>query len=279
MATSLIRIVGISTALALVLAAVGLLDVHRQARAAGAAPIFFDGFENADSLKDLFPANGSRWSGLQREPRGNLVALSTEKVLAGAQALKMYAQRYNGSEASKADIFKSGLPFAAGDEVWTEIWVYVVGGGSPESLFLWDLEAPDTCTSAIACPRPGTGRICNSPGRRLYLIGDSSSWLKSDLGKWCIPQDFIQTPGQEIPLPLDQWVRLRVYMQLSAESDGVMKVWQNDALIINAQGITLPRQDSIYSRLQAGITANGNTRYSQAVYLDNVSVWDQNPAW
>jgi hypothetical protein len=68
-------------------------------------------------------------------------------------------------------------------------------------------------------------------------------------------------------------------MQLSAESDGVMKVWQNDALIINAQGITLPRQDSIYSRLQAGITANGNTRYSQAVYLDNVSVWDQNPAW
>ena len=110
------------------------------------------------------------------------------------------------------------------------MWVYLVGGGSTANVFLWDLEAPDTCTSAFACPREGTGRICNSAGRRPYLSGPTGSWVKSDLGKWCIPQDFQQIAGQELSLPADQWVRLRVYMRMSERSDGIMKVWQGDSL-------------------------------------------------
>lgn len=244
----------------------------------GADPIFHDGFEDADQLADLFPADLSRWTAAQIEPLGNEIALSAEVVHGGLQSLRCLAQPYNGRDASKADIVRELLTFADGDEAWFELWIYLVGGGSPQDVFLWDLEAPDTCTSTFACPEEGNGRICNSPGRRLYLSGPFG-WIKSDLGKWCVGEDFEQDEGAEVPLPLDRWVRLRVFIRLSDADDGVMRVWQDDVLLLDAVGITLPRGDSIYSRLQVGLTANGNEQFPQTLYLDDVSIWAEPPAW
>lgn len=245
----------------------------------GAPPVFSDGFEDADELADLFPRDGSRWTSSQVEPAGNSVELTSEQVHGGTQALKCYAQPYDGRNASKADIATETLTFVVGDEVWAEMWVYLVGGGSTLSVFLWDLEAPATCTTTFACPKKGIGRICNSPGRRLYLSGPQGDWLKSDMGKWCVGQPFTQAPGTEVALPTDEWVRIRAYLQLSEKSDGVMKVWQGDELVIDAVGITLPRYDAVYSRLQVGITANGNESFAHTMYLDDVTVWDASPAW
>ena len=259
--------------------ALGEPHVGDSLRTGGATPIFFDGFEDAEQFLDLFPLDGSRWSFVQEEPRGNLVSLTTEQVHTGAQALKCYARAYNGVNASKADIGNSLLSFANGDEVWTEAWIYLVGGTPTPNVFLWDLEAPDTCTSVIACPREGTGRLCNSPGRRLYLTGPAGGWLKSDLGKWCRGRNFEQLAGQEVSLPTDTWVRIRTYQRLSDQWDGRMKVWQDDLLVIDAVGITLPREDARYTRLEVGITANGDETNSHILYLDDVRVWNRRPDW
>lgn len=261
-------------------AAVGpACNTRAQAGSLGAAPIFDDGFENAATFLDLFPLDVSRWTNFQLQPAGNTVDVTTERVHSGVQALKCTAQAYDGVTASKAGISIGTLPFANGDEAWTEIWVYVVGGAPTPNLFLWDLEAPGTCTTLASCPLVGTGDICSSPGRRLYLSGPTGDWIKSDLGKWCTGVDFQQTPGQELSLPVDQWVRLRTYQRLSVQANGVMKVWQNDDLIIDAVGITLPREDAIYNRLEVGITANGDEANSRVLYLDDVRVWAHAPAW
>ncbi|NIA15900.1 MAG: hypothetical protein GWP08_17690 [Nitrospiraceae bacterium] len=244
-----------------------------------ASPIFDDGFENADVFEDLFPLDGSRWFNYI-EDTGNTIDLEkTSPVHSGTQSLFCFALKYGGTNASKAMISKDDLTFANGDKVWTEQWVYLLGGTDTLSVFLWDLEAPATCTDAVSCPNEGAGTICNSPGRRLFLSGPTGEWLKSDMGKWCVGDEFFQTPGQELAFPKDQWVRLRVYMELSDTTSGVMKVWQNNDLVLDATGITLPRADSIFSRIQVGITANGNEVDDNTMWVDDVKIWDQDPQW
>jgi len=235
-----------------------------------AVPLFHDGFEEADTLEALAPADLSRWHGGRLTADENSIELTTEQVHSGDQALKFVAQPYGGGDdVSKAYIDRGGLPFGDGDEVWTEMWVYLVGGADTANLFLWDLEAPDTCFLLQ----------CQSPGRRLYLSGPDGDWLNSDLGKWWRGKTFRQTTGAETPFPKDRWVRVRVYMLLSPDTDGVMKVWQDDDLVIEAHGRTLPNADAIYERLQVGVTANGNEHDVNTIYLDDVTIWDRYPDW
>jgi len=207
------------------------------------------------------------------------VELSSEQVRSGTRALKCSARPYDGHVASKADIGRSGLSFVGGDETWIELWLYIVGGHPLGSVFLLDLEAPGTCTSAGACPGKGAGDICTSPGRRLYLSGPSGDWLKSDLGKWCLGKDFYQPAGAGKSLPTDRWVRLRLHVRFSALTDGIMQVWQDDDLVIDARGMTLPRADAVCDRLQVGITANGNEEAATTLFLDDVTVWRMAPWW
>ncbi|MFV1949864.1 MAG: putative glycoside hydrolase [Anaerolineales bacterium] len=242
---------------------------RRSASSTSTAPLFQEDFENAAELIELFPQDGSRWHGLQQQPDANLITLTDEQYHTGSSAIKFAAQPYDGSQASKADIYLGGLVFENGDEVWTEMWVYLSGGTDSANLFLWDLEASKTCILLS----------CQSPGRRLYFSGPNGDWLKSDLGKWHRGKDFHQTSGEEISFPKDRWVRLRVYLFLSPESNGVMRVWQDENLILDETGITLPKADAIYDRWQVGITANGNEMDEATLYLDEISIWDQNPGW
>ena len=70
----------------------------------------------------------------------NSIELTTEQLHSGVQALKFAGQPYDGGDnVSKTYIDRGGLPFANGDEVWTEMWVYIVGGTDTANLFLWDL--------------------------------------------------------------------------------------------------------------------------------------------
>ena len=246
--------------------------------ATGADPIFSDSFENAATFMDLFPPDGSRWTNFGRTMDGNVLDLTRSTVHSGSQALICFALPYDGVTASKAYISRSFFSFSEGSEVWTEIWVFFADGPRPVDVFFWDLEAPATCTSADTCPEEGSGDVCGSPGRRLYIPKPGLA-VASDLGKWCVGEEFRQEPGSERVVPLGRWVRFRVYLRLSPETDGEMRVWQDEDLIIDALGITLPRADSIYERLQVGITANGDRFSAHTLFLDDVSVWDAAPAW
>jgi len=246
---------------------------------ASAQPIFEDGFEDAQTFLDLFPPDGSRWTNYGITLDNNTLDLSQTQVRSGSQSLKCVAMPYDGTTASKAYIANGLLPFVEGDEAWFEAWVFVEGPAPPIDLFLWDLEAPGTCTSAETCPEEGDGSICPSPGRRLYLQYSTGTPIRSDLGKWCLGEDFFQVPGSEVHFPTGQWVRLRVFLGLSSRGEGIMQVWQDDTLVLHNRGYTLPRDDSVYSRLQVGITANGGRLDSVTLYLDDVTIWNTPPVW
>jgi hypothetical protein len=222
-----------------------------------AEPIgFADGFEHAADLAALFPADGGRWHAAQRQPDSGVVELSPAIVRSGTTALKLYAPAYDGRTASKSDVVRGGLRFVKGDHVWSTAWYHLVGGTDATHLFLWDLEASDKY---------------QSPGRRLYL--QAGERLASDLGKWEFGgPTFRQPPGGGVAFPKDRWVRVRVHLFLSDGPDGLMEVWQDDVMVLNGSGQTLPTAKTVYDRLQVGITANGNRRDAQVLYVDDVRI-------
>lgn len=233
------------------------------------SPFFHENFEDSPALENLFSPDGTRWHGIQLQPGSNLITITDEQAHTGSNAIKFVAQPYNGSQASKADIYIGELGLLNGDEIWTEMWVYLSGTPDTTNLFLWDLEATKTCFLFQ----------CQSPGRRLYFSGPNGGWLKSDLGKWYRGEDFLQNEGEEITFPKKIWVRLRVYLYLSPEQNGVMLVWQDNALVIDSVGITFPTADSVHDRLEVGITANGNRTNDITLYIDDISIWDKDPGW
>lgn len=51
-----------------------------------------------------------------------------------------------------------------------------------------------------------------------------------------------------------------------------MEVWQDGVKVLDGRGQTLPTAKTIYSRLQLGITANGNRHSPCTLYLDDVAI-------
>ncbi len=227
---------------------------------------FADGFEQAAAFEALFPADASRWHNRNRVPQSNPMRLETALVHSGTQALFLSAPAYDGEDTPKASLMREFPPLGEGRQVWTEMYLYLPADSPAEDLFLWDMEDPATCLLGV---------VCHAPGRRLYL---SAGALASDLGKWWRGRDFRQLDGAAIPFPRERWVRLRVYLSLSAGGGGRMMVWQDEALVLDARGRTLPASDSAYSRLEVGITANGSTQPAR-LYLDDVRLWDAPPDW
>jgi hypothetical protein len=215
---------------------------------------FTEDFERARELAELFPSTGERWHGVQCQPEGNRVELSSEQAHSGTKSLKLTAQPYDGKNTTKADLQRGGLPFVEKDEVWFSGWFYLMGGTDAAEVFLWDLE---------------TSRKRQSPGRRLYLSGEC---LASDLGKWWSGQTFRQAPSSRVPFSKDRWVQLRVHLLLSADKNGTLEVWHDATKVLNARGQTLPTSKAVYDRFQVGVTANGNRHSSQVLYIDDIAL-------
>ncbi|MEM9664569.1 MAG: heparin lyase I family protein [Bacteroidota bacterium] len=233
-------------------------------------------FEAASSDADLFPRDGTGWTGRQQQPEANRVELSTARSRSGTQSMRFVAVPTGAAGTSKADLVLERLDLGEGDRAWFEFWAYLVGGSDAQNLFVWDLEAPATCTDEQACPSTGSGALCPAPGRRLYLSGPQGTSWASDLGKWCRGDVFRASTGTLRP---DQWTRIRIFINLSSEASGQFRVWQDDALVLDATGLTLPRAEARYTRLQLGITANGSETATHELFIDDVVVAVTDPGW
>jgi hypothetical protein len=93
--------------------------------------------------------------------------------------------------------------------------------------------------------------------------------------KWFFASKFRQPWDRGVAFPQDRWVRLRVHLFLSEDSDGTMEVWQDEIKVLDAQGQTLPTAKTIYDRWQVGLTANGNTTHEHTLYVDDVIISNQ----
>lgn len=222
---------------------------------------FEERFEEAVVINDLLKEDLSGWHQIQKNRDKNIVEITSDRAHSGKKALKTYAIPYDGKTASKAAIQRELFDFKKGDHAWISAWFYLEDSPIAENLFLFDIEAPETTVLFMKK---------TSPGRRIFL--GTKEEIVSDLGKWWNKEMFRQPKGKEVPFPKDRWVNVKIHLYLSEDKDGIMEVWQDDIKIIDAKGQILPTADSIYTRVQIGITANGNEEHSQTLYVDDIII-------
>jgi hypothetical protein len=242
----------------------GLLTTPVASATPGLLIPFEEQFDDVSSVGELL--TDERWGNTQEES-GGTVEISTEKFVTGTKSLKCIAPA-----DAKADIVRFWLALQQGMEitfsfrVWIDSWSPAGG----DTLSLFDIEDPDQ--DGAPCGAPG---VFTSPGRQLYI--SSGFGLKSILNKWCYTDTFNQIDG--VPFPTGQWVDLRVWLYLSANADGRMRVWRNGTLALDGTGRTLPDGSSTYSRLQLGITKNNSLTSAAVAYIDDIHIYsDRNRA-
>lgn len=251
---------------------VGVVMLCSAAAPAGASdvpPAWQDDLEDAATLVDLFPPDGSRFTQLQTE-HGGACALETDIVHGGATAVRCVAPATGDAKADlgRQDITRD-VPAqpapprfgqAADPELWAEMWLNVVDAGGCEGLFLWDIEES----------------AANNAGLRVHCKTDAATgidYLKmnSEFGP------SFQPPAPYIQFPFDRWARLRVYIRFHAWV-GTVRLWVDDALVLDARGPTARRWRSVYDSVQWGATINASDR-TQVVYVDDVKIWNTDPGW
>lgn len=67
-------------------------------------------------------------------------------------------------------------------------------------------------------------------------------------------------------------MHVRVRYLLSEAEDGRVQVWQNEQLIIDARGRTLPIPYAVLDSFEAGITANNHIEGPTVVRMDDVMI-------
>ncbi len=223
-------------------------------------PNFFqDDFETYTNLNELLLPENKLWSYTQLTKDDNKIAVDTTLVHSGKKSLKFYAKKSDHENISKCSIAKQKMAFWEGETVRLSVWYYLEGTNSLEWLFLMDLEEQ----AAI-----GAG-----PGMRLALVENQ---LRVEYKFY--ERDILQTTGQEIYFPRNQWVEVIWEVRLSQKNKGTVRLWQNGKLIIDSKkNTTLPKDilysqqgtKKMYSSCEVGITANSKDS-DLSIWMDDV---------
>jgi hypothetical protein len=238
---------------------------------------FEDGFENANLITDLIRVERgwdtftlqssstpsvSKYVQLRnRILRGeagfidNRVEPVAEIVHAGAKALKCHSLAPTRSMVcTKASLSTQLLYFVKGDDVWFSGWYFIPEGRMPFTLM--DLEST---------------WIKEHPGMRV-MIEDGAAMFEL---KWAAKPKYRQPKASRVPVPVGKWVRLRARLHLSESADGRVQLWQDDMMLIDQQGQTLPLAGAVYDSLEIGISAHSYGPGPATVYLDDVVISDK----
>ncbi|NNK18510.1 MAG: hypothetical protein HKP49_05105 [Maribacter sp.] len=246
--------------------------------------LFEDGFETQNnSLDELFPLNGKRWSKIQQTNPTNAVneiSIIETEFIEGRNAIRFLAY---GSDAqlSKIDIEKGGLNIKAGDKVIIKANFYINSAESLENLLLIDLE----CCSCWD-PRVGDnfGAENQCPGVRLMMSG-GNDYLSIERGK--ISGTTLQQTN--FSFPRNQWVSVQWEMTMSDTENGLNKLLINGTEVLNESAMNMPnaaifkdvfsnqgidfelQEPTFYERVQIGATANP-TAGNIELYVDDFSI-------
>lgn len=204
-----------------------------------------DNFESYSLLDDLLLPDDQLWSFTQLTKSGNYILVDSTRAHSGTKSMKFFAIKTD-DQASKSSLAKQNMAFWEGETVRMSGWFYIEGTQTLNWLFLMDLEEQ----TAI-----GAG-----PGMRLALVNNQLR-IEYKFNE----DDIIQSAGQEINLPRNQWVEIVWEVKLSRKKKGSVRLWQNGQLIIeSSKNKTLPKDllyfqqgtKGMYSSCEIGITAN-----------------------
>jgi len=180
----------------------------------------------------------------------NRIDISRQVAHNGLQSLRFHAAAPDGDYVSKSSLDTNLLHIAAGNDLWFSAY-YLVDEGMPRTL-------ADFETSAMKW----------GPGPRLILTGDlgGEPRLAVEL-KHGLKPVYRQEEGGAVTFPRGQWVHVMLHLQLSSRGNGLIQVWQDCRLIIDARGRNLPKASAVLDRMQLGITA---TDRETELYVDDV---------
>ncbi len=100
------------------------------------------------------------------------------------------------------------------------------------------------------------------PGPRLIFRNGALS-VENKFGD---KKEFFQDESTLVKFPLMEWVKVKVNLMYH-ENEGIIRVWQNDELIIDAAGQNIPHRLWIQNSLEIGISA---TQEDATMYLDDL---------
>lgn len=218
-----------------------------------------DGFESYAEKADMLLPDDLFWSFTQITKSENSIAIDTTKAHSGNNSLKFKAAKSTEEALSKCSIAKQNMAFWEGETMRVSAWYYLEGTQNAEWLFLFDLEEQAPV---------GAG-----PGMRLALVKNQLR-VEYKFNE----KDILQTAGQEVNFPRNQWVELIWEVKLSQKNKGTVKLWQDGTLIIDTHNNrTLPKDilyslqgtKGMYSSIEIGITANSRDN-DLRVWVDDI---------
>lgn len=189
----------------------------------------------------------------ERDFLDNRIEPSSEQAHAGLRSLKALAVAPDaGMCCTKASLSTGLMHFAKGDNVRFSAWYYVEEAG--EFITLMDLESTF---------------VRGHPGMRIRL---QKGYLEFELAKW-VPNDVYRQPeGEEILFPIGRWVFVEAHLLLSENDDGIIQLWQDDTLIIDRRGQTLPFADAVYDDLEIGLSVHASGPETAILYVDDLMI-------
>ncbi len=180
------------------------------------------------------------------------VAPSQRQAHSGKQSLCCFCPPKSYSMVcAKASIGTSFIYFEEGDELWFQAWYRIDGPTAPFTLA--DIEGR---------------QVKESPGIRLMMFEGNE--LGVELKALEKPK-YRQKPGQVVRFPTDQWVKVTWHVTLHPDQ-GKVQVWQDDQLIVDSSGSTLPFSGMIYDSLEVGITAHSFGNKPATLYIDDMVI-------
>lgn len=169
----------------------------------------------------------------------------------GKQSLKCFCPAKSSKMVcAKASIGSGFFYFQEGEDIWFRASFKIDGETYPFTLA--DIE----------------GRhVKESPGIRLMLFdGELGAELKS-LDK----PKYRQPPDRRRSFPTNEWVEVTWHLFLHPDN-GKVQIWQNENLVVDVVGPTLPFTKMILNSVEVGISAHSFGNKPATLYVDDVIV-------
>lgn len=183
------------------------------------------------------------------------IAPDSARSHGGGRSLKCVAPPPTGDMiTSKSSVSCPLVYFRKGDDFWYRAFYYAE---SARPMAIMDLECE-------WLEHQGGIRLCiDQTGR---LMGELKALDKPT---------FRQPNDAAVLFPLNQWVEVQAHFQLSDGADGVVQIWQDGQLLVDARGVTLPLPRVIYSSLEVGISAHSYGDQTALLWVDDIEVSDK----
>ncbi len=180
------------------------------------------------------------------------VAPSAIHAHSGQQSLRCICPaKSSRMVCAKASLGTGLIGFEQEDDFWFQAWFRIDGEARPFTLA--DIE----------------GRhVKESPGVRLMLF--EGQYLGAELKAMHKPK-YQQSPSDRVVFPVNQWVQVTWHVYLHPDQ-GRVRIWQDDTIVVDETGPTLPFAGMLYNSLEVGISAHSFGDKPATLFVDDIVV-------